>query len=150
MLRIGPMTIVTAIAVIFLVAGLAFVVYRQKQKIRYRGILERAKAAGMAIDEDGNINAGLTYAAMQAREGISGIRFNGAAGDFLQLVRLISEGPGSVDEIRFLIAQGFQPVVRPDGVVYVPCDENEHLSVPGEITLMPEDLAVLEDEESTG
>jgi hypothetical protein len=104
----------------------------------------------MAIDEDGNINAGLTYAAMLARENISGVKFNGAAGEFLQLLRLISQGPTSIDEIRFLIEKGYEPVVRPDGVVYVPCVENEHLSVPGEITLEMVDLEVLEEQRITG
>jgi hypothetical protein len=104
----------------------------------------------VAIDENGNVNAGLTYAAMLARESISGVKFNGAAAEFLQLLRLISQGPTSLDEIRLLIEKGYQPIVRPDGLVYVPCVENEHLSVPGEIALELEDLEVLEEQKITG
>lgn len=144
------MTIEIAIVAILLVAGLAVVLRKRHQAASRRKTLERAAAAGMAIDDDGNINAGLTYAAMRARENISGVKFNGAAGEFFQLLRLISQGPSSVDEIRFLIENGYQPIVRPDGLVYVPCIENEHLSVPGEIPLVPEDLAVFEDQEITG
>jgi hypothetical protein len=144
------MTIAIAIVAILLVAGLAVLFQLRHQRSSRRKALERASAAGMAVDEDGNINAGLTYAAMLARQDISGVRFDGAAAEFFQLVRLISQGPSSVEEIRFLIENGYQPIVRPDGLVYVPCIENEHLSVPGEIPLVREDLAVIEEQELTG
>lgn len=144
------MTTVTAIVAILVIAGLA-ILWRKRTRWNSRSnSLERAAAAGMAIDEDGNINAGLTYAAMLARQDISGVRFDGAAAEFFQLVRLISQGPSSLDEIRLLIEKGYQPIVRPDGLVYVPCLENEHLSVPGEISLELEDLEVLEEQRITG
>lgn len=144
------MTTVTAIVAVLVIAGLA-ILWRQRTRSNSpTRTLERAVAAGMAINDDGNINAGLSYAAMLARENISGVKFKGAAAELLQLLRLISQGPASVDEIRLLIAKGYQPVVRPDGLVYVPCIENEHLSVPGEIALELEDLEVLEEQRITG
>lgn len=133
------------IVVLLLCAAVAFLLRTRSQRNGRRRALQSAAAAGMAVDEDGHINAGLSYAAMLARENILGVRLGGAAGDFMHLLRLISEGPGSVEEIRYLIDNGFKPVVRPDGLVYVPCIENEHLSMPGEITLEAEDLAVLEE-----
>ena len=138
------MNTLIVIVALLLFAGAAILLLRRKHKNVRHKALKAAADAGLAVDDDGNINAGLSYAAMLARENISGVRLDGAAAEFMQLLRLISEGPGSVDEIRFLIENGFQPVVRPDGLVYVPCVENEHLSVPGEISLEPEDLAVLE------
>ena len=36
--------------------------------------------------------------------------------------------------------QRFRPVVRPDGLVYVPCIENEHLYMDGELELIEADL----------
>ncbi|MCI0517743.1 MAG: DUF4381 domain-containing protein [Woeseiaceae bacterium] len=141
------MKILIVIVALLLGVAAAFLLYRRKQEnSRHKAL----KAAGMAVDEDGNINAGLSYAAMLARENISGVKLDGAAAQFMQLLRLISEGPESVDEIRFLIENGFEPVVRPDGLVYVPCAENEHLSMPGEIPLEPEDLTVLEVQAITG
>lgn len=144
------MTTVTAIVAILVIVGLAILWRQRTRRNSPSKSLERAAAAGMAIDEDGNINAGLTYAAMLARQEISGVQFGGAAAEFFQLVRLISQGPSSLDEIRFLIEKGYQPIVRPDGRVYVPCVENEYLSVPGEIALELEDLEVLEEQRITG
>jgi hypothetical protein len=149
-LRTRPMTTVIAIAATFIVAGLAIFWRQRTRRNNPAKSLQGAVAAGMAIDEDGNIHAGLTYAAMLARQDISGVRFDGAAAEFFQLVRLISQGPSSLDEIRILIEKGFQPIVRPDGLVYVPCVENEHLSVPGEIALELEDLELLEEQRITG
>jgi hypothetical protein len=144
------MTTATAMVAILVIVGLVILWRQRTRKDSRPRTLEAAAAAGMAIDENGNINAGLTYAAMLARENISGVKFTGAAAEFLQLLRLISQGPNSVDEIRFLIEKGYEPVVRPDGLVYVPCDENEHLSVPGEIPLELEDLEVSEEQRITG
>ena len=144
------MTTVTAIVAIVVIAGLAILWRQRARRNSPSKSLDRAVAAGMAIDEDGNINAGLTYAAMLARQEISGVQFGGAAAEFFQLVRLISQGPSSLDEIRFLIEKGYQPIVRPDGLIYVPCVENEYLSVPGEIALELEDLEVLEEQRITG
>ena len=144
------MTTVTAIVAILVIAGLAILWRQRARRNSPSKSPGQSVAAGMAIDEDGNINAGLTYAAMLARQDISGVQFGGAAAEFFQLVRLISQGPSSLDEIRFLIGKGYQPIVRPDGRVYVPCVENEYLSVPGEIALELEDLEVLEEQKITG
>jgi hypothetical protein len=144
------MTTATAIVGIFLIAGLAILWQQRTRKNSRSGTLERAVTAGLAIDEGGTVNAGLSYAAMLARQDISGVRFDGAAAEFFQLVRLISQGPSSLDEIRVLIEKSYQPMVRPDGLIYVPCVENEHLSVPGEIALELEDLEVLEGQRITG
>lgn len=100
--------------------------------------------AGLALDDDGNVLPGLTYASMRAREEISGVPFTGREATFLKLIELISEGPKSAEEIRFLLDNGFEPIVRPDGLVYVPCAENEHLSVPGEIPIEHEDIDSIE------
>ena len=136
------------ILVIFITIGLglaaASYIRKRKSTARRRQALDSARAAGLALDDDGNINAGLTCAAMLAREEITGIRFSGREGEFLKLIQLISEGPQSSEEIRFLLENGFQPVVRPDGVVYVPCVENEHLSMPGEIALELDDLDAID------
>jgi len=59
---------------------------------------------------------------------------------FLELMRICAEGPKTVEDIRFLFTEGIVPVVRPDGVVYVPCIENEHLYMEGELELAEEDL----------
>ncbi len=144
------MTTVTTIVALLLIAGLALLLRQRTRKNSRYKTLEAAAAAGMAFDNEGTINAGLTYAAMLARENISGVKFDGAAGEFMRLIQLISEGPTCVNEIRFLIEKGFEPVVRPDGIVYVPCEENEHLSVPGEIPLELEDLEVVEVQKITG
>jgi hypothetical protein len=139
------MKILIVIVALFLGVAASFLLHRRKQASSRHNALKAAAAAGMAVDEDGNINAGLSYAAMLARENISGVKLDGAAAEFMRLLRLISEGPRSVDEIRFLIENGIEPVESPDGLVYVPCIENEHLSMPGEIPLEPVDLAVLEE-----
>lgn len=134
------MTIIVILITIGL--GLAAASYLRKKRSTAKRArsLDSARAAGIALDDDGNINAGLTCAAMLAREEITGISYSGREREFLKLIQLISEGPQSSEDIRFLLENGYQPVVRPDGLVYVPCIENEHLSAPGEIELELEDL----------
>jgi hypothetical protein len=75
-----------------------------------------------------------------ACDAISGEKLSGKQADFKELLRMIIEGPASVEEIRYLIHKGFEPVVRPDGKVYVPCEENTHLYRDGELPLIEEDL----------
>ena len=77
---------------------------------------------------------------MLAREEIAGEELTGKQAEFKELLRMITEGPKSVEEIRFLIHEGYEPVVRPDGKVYVPCEENAHLYMDGELALDEEDL----------
>lgn len=113
-------------------------------RIYRRRAMAAAVAASVAIDDDGLINAGLIHAAMLAREEFSGVRLSGQQADFLETIRMVVDGPASLDEIRFLLNRGIQTVVRADGRVYVPCPENEHLYMPGEIPLELEDIAVLE------
>ena len=94
----------------------------------------------MAFNADGHIDAKSTVANMTDREEDTGELFSGKQARFMELMRVVAEGPKSPDEIRFLIAEGIDPIVRPDGLVYVPCIENEHLSVEGELELTEQDL----------
>ena len=129
--------------VLFASAGLAFFAIRLRahyKSIRYRKVLSLARDAGVSIDNKQNIDAEMTLAGMLQHEENSGERFTGKRACFMKLMRVVAEGPKNPDEIRFLFAAGIDPVVRPDGVVYVPCIENEHLSVAGEIDLLEEDL----------
>jgi len=132
--------------IIFVLAasiGLAFFALRLRahyNSMRYRKTLEGACNEGVWTDENRNIDAGMTLAGMLQHEEDCGERFTGKKACFMKLMRVAAEGPKDPDEIRFLFAAGIDPVVRPDGVVYVPCIENEHLSVEGEIDLLEEDL----------
>ena len=58
----------------------------------------------------------------------------------MELMRLVSEGPKTIAEIRFLFEEGMEPVIRPDGIVYIPAIENEHMYMEGELDLLEEDL----------
>ena len=125
-------------------AGLTFIVFmvrRRFHSIRDARVLATARESGVAMDEKGNIDAELTYISMSQREENAGEQLNGKKARFLRLMRVVSEGPKSPEEIRFLFEEGIDPVVRPDGLIYVPCIENEHLSVEGELELTEEDLA---------
>lgn len=112
----------------------------QARMRRQQRVLASARQAGLAIDENGNIHASATYAAMACNEEESGDVRPGKKSQFMELMRICSEGPSSIDEIRFLFDEGIDPVVRPDGLVYVPCLENQHLYMEGEIELQEEDL----------
>ena len=130
------------IAVIAVFAGLAFFAFRwrsHRQVLRARS-LENARDSGLAIDTEGNIDAAESFATMAEQEINCGEEFTGKKARFMHLMRVVSEGPKTPDEIRFLFAEGIEPLVRPDGLVYVPCIENEHLSVEGELELKEEDL----------
>jgi len=132
--------------IIFVLAtsiGLAFFGLRllaHYKSNRYRKMLESAHNEGVSIDNNQIIDAEMTLAGMLQHEENCGERFTGRKACFMKLMRVVAEGPKDPDEIRFLFAAGIDPVVRPDGVVYVPCIENEHLSVEGEIDLLEEDL----------
>lgn len=144
------MTIIVILAVIGLGLAIKALLRTRNDRAKREKALNCALESGIALDDDGNIHAGLTYASMRAREEISGVRLSGREAEFLKLIQLISEGPQSADEIRFLLDRGYEPVVRPDGLVYVPCAENEHLSIPGEIPLEVGDLIEMEVERITG
>lgn len=128
-----------------LLALLAYQVRGQARSRKHRKMIANAKSAGAAIDDSGVINANASYATMLAMQEISGELLSGKQAEFMELTRLISAGPESTDEIRFLLHKGFEPVVRPDGLVYVPCVENEHLFMDGEIPLVEDDLTILEE-----
>lgn len=124
-------------------AGLAFVLFllrRRFQSVRHARQLAAVREAGVTIDADGNIDAELTYITLSQREENLGDRFTGKKARFMELMRVVSEGPKSPEEIRFLFEEGIDPIVRPDGLIYVPCIENEHLSVEGELELKEQDL----------
>ena len=143
------MTTIVVLTAIGIGLAIKYMLRKRRERAKLESSRESALDAGLALDGDGNIHAGLTYASMRAREEITGIRFSGREAEFLKLIQLISQGPQSADEIRFLLDNGFEPVVRPDGLVYVPCVENEHLSVPGEIPVEHADLDALERKLST-
>jgi hypothetical protein len=124
-------------------AGLAFAVFllrRRYNSIRDARLLANARKSGVAFNADGHIDAKSTVANMTDRDEETGEFFSGKQARFMELMRVVAEGPKSPDEIRFLIAEGIDPIVRPDGLVYVPCIENEHLSVEGELELTEQDL----------
>jgi len=131
--------------IVYIAAGLliGLVVFqmrhRHANKTQQR-VLAEATAAGVALDESGNISASTTLANLLAREEISGEKLTGKQAVFRDLLRLITEGPASIEEIRYLIRAGYEPLVRPDGKVYVPCAENEHLYMAGELPLAEADL----------
>jgi hypothetical protein len=131
------------IAVLSVSAGLAFFAFRLKnhyQDARAARILGNARESGVTVDANGAIDAGKSFASMSQKQAQVGEPFTGNKARFMELMRVVSEGPQTPEEIRFLIAEGIEPMVRPDGLVYVPCIENEHLSVEGELELKEEDL----------
>ena len=131
------------IAVLSVSAGLAFFALRLQGHYRITRAarsLGNACDSGLAIDDAGNINAEMTFASMSQREEHASERFTGKKARFMELMRVVSEGPKTPEEVRFLFAEGIEPIVRPDGLIYVPCIENEHLSVDGELELKEEDL----------
>ena len=124
-------------------AGLFFFALRLRshfKSVRHGKAFASVRGAGVSMDEQQNIDAQMTLAGMQQHEETSGRCFTGKQARFMELMRIVSDGPNTPDEIRFLFDEGIEPVVRPDGMVYVPCIENEHLSVEGEIELLEEDL----------
>jgi hypothetical protein len=124
-------------------AGLAFVVFllrRRYQSYQDAKSLESARQDGVELDSAGNIDAESTFVSMCQREVDTGIEYVGKKARFMELMRVVSEGPKSPEEIRFLFEEGIEPIVRPDGLIYVPCIENEHLSVEGELELTEQDL----------
>lgn len=137
--------IVVYVTTCVLLALLAYQVRHRFLSTRRKEQMLRASAVGASFDNEGNINAAASYARMRAEELETGEKFTGKQAAFMELTRLISEGPRTPQEIRFLLNAGFEAIVRPDGLVYVPCVENEHLEMEGEISLAEEDLAVLEE-----
>jgi len=133
------------VAMSVVLALLGYQVRGQLRIRRRRKLVANARSAGAVVDDSGVVNARASYATMLAMQEISGETLTGKPADFMELTRLISAGPDSPDEIRFLLHKGFEPVVRPDGLVYVPCVENEHLFMDGEIPLTEGDLAILEE-----
>jgi hypothetical protein len=111
--------------------------YRHRRKARS---LAHARVSGVVFDTDNHVDAETSYASMLQKEQQSGQRYTGKKARFMELMRVVAEGPKTIDEIEFLFEEDIQPVVRPDGVVYVPCIENEHLASDGEIELKREDL----------
>ena len=131
------------IVVFAISAGLAYFVFRlmnHNTMARTSQSLGNARDAGVAIDESGNIDVQLTFANMSQQEESANEKFTGDKARFMELMRVVSDGPKTPEEIRFILSEGIEPVVRPDGLVYVPCIENEHLSVEGELGLTEEDL----------
>jgi hypothetical protein len=112
---------------------------------RRRNRLASAETAGIEFDGSGNVHASATYATLSDIEQYSGERFSGKQAEFMEITRLIANGPATANEIRFLMQKGFEPVVRPDGLVYVPSAENDQLFMDGEIPLVEEDLSVLDE-----
>jgi len=124
-------------------AGLAFFALRLRtyfKSNRTAKVLAEAGTLGVAMDDEQNSDAKTTYAAMSRHEEESGQGFTGKKARFKELMRVVADGPTTVEEIRFLFAEGIEPIVRPDGSVYVPCLENQHLSVDGELPLLEEDI----------
>jgi len=113
---------------------------RIRRARRRQRVLAVAKDRGLVVDNNGHVEACATLAAMSAHDRSGGVDYTGKQRRFLELMRICAEGPKSVEEIRFLFVEGINPVVRPDGLVYVPCIENEHLYMEGELELLEEDL----------
>ena len=114
-------------------------------RIRYRRrrnalALVRARQSGVVLDQDNNIDAETTFACMLQQEEKAGRRFTGKKARFMELMRVVAEGPTTIDDIEFLFEECIELIVRPDGVVYVPCIENQHLAIDGEVELKKEDL----------
>lgn len=124
-------------------AGLAFVAFllrRRYLSTQNAKTLINARKGGVEVDAEGNIDAERTFVSMCQREVDTGIEYTGKKARYMELMRVVSEGPKSPQEIRFLFEEGIEPIVRPDGLIYVPCIENEHLSVDGELELKEQDL----------
>ena len=124
-------------------AFLSLAAVHLRLRYRHRRVtksVERARTSGVVLDTHNNVDAETTYASMLQKEEQSGQRFTGRKARFMELMRVVAEGPKTIDEIEFLFEEDIQPVVRPDGLVYVPCIENEHLGSDGEIELQREDL----------
>ncbi len=138
------MTILT-ITASMLLALVAYQLSGQFRVRRRQNTLTNAKGAGIRFDATGNVLASATYACLSEQEDRTGKRLSGKQAEFMELTRLIGSGPETPDEIRFLLRKGFEPIVRPDGLVYVPCGENDHMFMEGEIPLVEEDLAILEE-----
>ena len=131
------------IAVFFISVGLTFLGLRwhhQRTIEQAARALTNARESGVEMDTEGNIDAESTFASLSRKEALTGERFTGKKARFMMLMRIVAEGPKSPDEIRFLFEEGIEPVVRPDGLIYVPCIENEHLAVDGDLTFKEEDL----------
>jgi len=131
------------VAVLSISVGLAFFAFyfrSHNQVTRTASSISEARESGLSVDAEGTIDAGKTFAGMSQKQEQAGEAFTGKKARFMELMRVVSEGPKTPEEIRFLIAEGIEPMVRPDGLVYVPCIENEHLSVEGELELKEEDL----------
>ena len=132
--------IIVYIAAGAVIALAAAVILIRQRHVRRQRITTRATESGVLLDDKGNIRVSGSLAKMLAREEITGQTLTGKEAEFKELLRMVAEGPETIEEIRFLIRKGFEPVVRPDGKVYVPCEENEHLHMAGELPLAEEDL----------
>ena len=128
------------IALVVALALTAFFVHSTLHRRNSRKALECAKDAGVCMDADGNIDAESSFAGMISNEDSTGEKFTGKKARFMEMMRIVSDGPNNADEVRFLVEEGIGAVVRPDGLVYVPRIENEHLYMDGEIDLLEEDL----------
>jgi len=131
------------IVVFFVSVGLTFLALRwdhQRTIEQAARTLTNIRESGVEMDTEGNIDAVSTFASLSRKEALTGEQFTGKKARFMMLMRIVAEGPKSPDEIRFLFEEGIEPVVRPDGLIYVPCIENEHLAVEGELTFKEEDL----------
>ena len=131
--------------IIWLAVGASLALTAVFARIWYKAnLMERAMRAaqesGLALDEAGNVDAEVTLARMLQTQQETGEQFTGKRGRFLELMRIVSEGPKSLEEMYFVFDEGLDMIVRPDGVVYVPCIENEHLSIDGEIDLIEKDI----------
>ena len=131
------------IAILAVLTGLTLIglqfIARSKYSQQKRA-LAAATDSGVTMDRDRNINAEKTFATMSQYQEQSGEQFTRKQARFMELMRVVTAGPQTVEEVRFLFAEGINPVVRPDGLVYVPCIENDHLSIDGELELAEEDL----------
>lgn len=108
--------------------------------MRLRRVLNDAQSAGLALDQNKNIDPEISFSGMLVEEERKGVRFEGKQARFMELLRIVAENPKTIAEIRFLFAEGMEPIVRPDGLVYVPHADNEHLYMEGEFELLEEDL----------
>ena len=131
---------IAIVAASLVLAVFVFQLLHLRNRRRQQRLPAGAAAAGITLDERGNINPSVTFANLLAREAITGEKLTGKQAEFRDLLRMVMEGPASIDEIRYLIREGYEPMVRPDGKVYVPCEENEHLYMDGELPLAEADL----------
>jgi len=122
------------------IAFIAFLLRRRYQSYQNSKALVNARDGGVEVDAAGHIDAERTFVSMCQHEVDTGVEYTGKKARFMKLMRVVYEGPKSPEEIRFLFEEGIDPIVRPDGLIYVPCIENEHLSVEGELELKEQDL----------